>query len=285
MSQIPSNLSKELYIPLNFWFNSNKYDPHEEFAKLLETNSQFAECFNKTLFLLYPQILKYHTNDTTQDLLKLYESLDYMNSMIRNQGITSKSYFTPLYEKLWDLLKENDVDEYYCNLIMTKNDIANGYNLFEAKEPIMRYDIFIGFRDMLLNDEYKNITYDKFISKFEKCMCSEWHKCNRYGEYYTGFYEYPEGSIEKENAWQLTYEDNCKSLWELPYPKKLVLKCIKYLCNNHGHGANHINMMCEWIKRKHQQMVDMKTKKLIHKEELINNTQNLNGILELNIEI
>lgn len=94
------------------------------------------------------------------------------------------------------------------------------------------------------------MTFEEFEKEFTDIACTEWSKQNEHGISYTDFWKAEEGSYEKENAWTLTFNKNCKCLFELPYPKKLILNSVKHGCSNRLECVRYSNFFCEWIKRK-----------------------------------
>jgi len=130
---------------------------------------------------------------------------------------------------------------------MNKTDKVNGYKLYDTCEQnIFEEDYFLQYKEIWM--ENTPMTMEEFIGQFEGC--TEWSKQNRHGDSYTGFWEYPEGSYERENAWSLTQEDNLQGLYELPYPKKFILETVQIGCQNRLECVRYSNFLCEWFKRK-----------------------------------
>jgi hypothetical protein len=202
-----------------------------------------------------------------QNTYDIYKDIDYMESTYENQLRKESrcsihiyppiTYLKDYYEMIYDTLAIRDKTGYYDDLILDTTEIVNGYELYKkTKLPIMRKKEYDEFQKLWeINDPYAP---EEFASEFDEIACSEWNKIDRYGEYFVKFWKYPEGSDEKTNAWTLTRDDNCQGLWELPYPKSVILKAIKYACDITGmfESVKCINFICEWIKRKTAQMKD-----------------------------
>lgn len=97
---------------------------------------------------------------------------------------------------------------------------------------------------------YRLYTLERFTELLEKIACTDWYKMDYKGDPFGGFYSYPEDSYEYENAWTLSFQDNCRRLWQLPYPHDLILKTVEMGCNNRQESVVYSNSLCEWIYRK-----------------------------------
>lgn len=138
---------------------------------------------------------------------------------------------------------------------------VNGYKLYSIK---MGNNIFDedGFEVLLeLWNDDNEMTKDVFISEFEEVACHDWSKMDRNGEPFGGFWKYPEGSYERDNACELSRKDNCNALFELPYPKKFVLKTVEIGCRTRLESVRYTNCLCEWMKRKIAKMQEFVQKK------------------------
>lgn len=272
----------ENFVPLGFWFNKpppKLMSPEERFDFLLETDPEFESSFSNITWFLYPVcmntisisadgILKIEDDQVNkQNTYNIYKDIDYMESayekQLRKESRCNMTIYPPIiylkdyYEMIYDTLVQRDKTGYYDDLILDTNEVVNGYELYKkTKLPIMRKKEYDEFQKLWeINDPY---TPEEFASEFDEIACSEWNKVGRDGEYFVKFWKYPEGSDEKTNAWSLTRDDNCQGLWELPYPKSVILKAIKYACDITGmfESVKCINFICEWIKRKTAQMAD-----------------------------
>ena len=158
-------------------------------------------------------------------------------------------------------------------LVMSEKEEVNGYNLYNLSgENIINYDTFIDYLKIwnninlnVLNSikdlpipsvilsiivEYNDMNDEEFTERFEKNACSDWNKQDKYGESYVGYWNSSEDSYLFKNAYNLTREDNLKSLLELPYPREFILETITIGCNNRLESVRYSNFLCEWMKRK-----------------------------------
>jgi hypothetical protein len=90
----------------------------------------------------------------------------------------------------------------------------------------------------------------------DDACCSDWSKMDVHGEYYGGFWAYPEGSVERENAWDLTRETNLNALCTLPYPSRAIMYFVRQGCNNRKESVAYVVFCCELLRRKMEQMKD-----------------------------
>jgi len=135
---------------------------------------------------------------------------------------------------------------------MTENEEINGYKLFTIDDRLFAYDDFLEYQKLWeSNDQLDKSTFEK---EYNKIACADWSKMQPDGTSFGGFYDYPEGSHERENAHMLTRNQNCEALWDLPYPKKFILETIKIGCSWRRESVRRSNFMCEWMKRKINQL-------------------------------
>ena len=184
--------------------------------------------------------------------------IDFRNYYCRRMGI--HHYFGPGpygkdLQRISDKKKELSVLQdkkaalFYSDeskIIMSENEEVNGYKLFETSTNIMDYETFkmlMSLKDIVVPDK-------EFMEWLNDNCCSDWYKQDRHGECFGGFWKYPEGSEERENASTLSGEDNFKGLCELPFSREIIKKTIQYGCSNRFESVRYSNFMCEWITRK-----------------------------------
>ena len=148
------------------------------------------------------------------------------------------------------LIKKDQMAALYYSdetkIMMTEYEEVNGYKLYEIDQNIMSYEDFIKYRKTL-----NTHTPDKeFLEWLNDNCCGDWYKQDRHGKCLGGFWQYPEGSYARENAYALSGEDNFKGLCELPYPRELIKETIRIGCSNRMESVRYSNFICEWIKRK-----------------------------------
>jgi hypothetical protein len=78
-------------------------------------------------------------------------------------------------------------------------------------------------------------------------VCGEWRYLAPSGERFQGYWQYPEGSEEREDAGYLTMEENLAALEQLPYPFTLIQWSIGVGCNLGGECVAFSRQVCQWF--------------------------------------
>ena len=259
---------------LNFWLQSyqppKRLSSEEIIEKLCET-PKFKECYDKIMhcYVLwsYPNIMvgmgKTNSDrdieefDYGKNIWKMYEDIDYLENEYSNLATTCVvyppiRYMQEFYKLADDICKKYD-PIYSSELCMNDSEIVNGYKLYNIKKkPFMNRN---DYEDcIILWQSNKEYTQEQFMELYENTACADWAKQTDHGESFGGYWAYPDGSPEKLDAWNLTRTTNGVALWNLPYPKEFVLKTIEMGCCNRMECVRYSNFLCEWIKRKSEQM-------------------------------
>jgi hypothetical protein len=163
-----------------------------------------------------------------------------------------KEYVDKVNEKL-----EEFIPEWYktSKIKMSTDEEINGYKLEDTTRIDglwFAYDYFLKLEK--LYNEPNVITEDEFYEKYDEQACSDWSKQDEHGECFGGFWKYPEGSHEKENAWYLSRKANGNALFKLPYSHSLIFETIEYGCGTRQESVAFSNFMCEYVKR----MIELK---------------------------
>lgn len=148
-------------------------------------------------------------------------------------------------------INNNCADVYNKRLLINKNEVANGYKLYDSNENLMPYNDFIDFTELWRN----NITcdYNDFYKAYNDNACDEWYKMDEYGEFW--YYDY--NGTDKNEMKKKCRQQNGEALWVLPYPKEVIIKLLNYICHSKNwmnECVQYINFVCEWIKRKMEQL-------------------------------
>ena len=252
---------------LRIAINSHHKTQQEQFDSLLESNPKFKKCFDETSILFFAVTSGEYSMDF---LLSLYDSLDYMDSQIKTHGIMyppPPSFFQNMYDSLENLIKHRtnktnkttqgmDLSKYDEKLGMTEKETVNGYALYNVEETTQIFTIkdFMQLNKLLFSEDI-SISYEEFVTILKDKCCSDWYKEDVNGECFGGYWAYPEGSYEKVNAWNLTFQSQCKGLWNLPYPKQMIIAMIQHVCCRRIDNVRGVNCLCEWIKRKSRQVM------------------------------
>ena len=122
-------------------------------------------------------------------------------------------------EQLDELIQEKSNSNYYLpeKTIHTEaNEEVNGYKLYKAEE-IMKEDVFVELSKIWNDGDGEYSDKDKFMEVYDEKACNEWAKQDEYGESFGGYWKFPEGTNERENAYSLTRKKNGECLINLPY--------------------------------------------------------------------
>lgn len=191
--------------------------------------------------------------DLRKEILDLREWYNQVNRVRFNinmdMGIYSRTPppFSEDIRRVDDAL-EILIPEYSKDVGIAKGDIIHGYKMEWGSDRIrFSYDDFVLYRGLW---KPSHLSFEEFYNLYDRNTCTEWSKADRHGECYGGFWKYPEGSYERENAWTLSHEDNGKALWDLPYPRIIILTMLKVACAMRMDSVPDVVFFCEWLRRK-----------------------------------
>lgn len=253
------------FTPLQFWFNKpynseQKQQTLDEFILTQPNGKEILDSWDN------------YTNITDINILsKLKNDIDEMKHLYRQKVLGMIVFYTfvpnqdikQINERI-ELLTKFD----YNSLIKFDCEKLNGYKLL-TNEFSVPYDVYLEWKKIW--DDNEEMLYEEFKKEFEETACTDWAKMDKYGECYGGYWKYPEDSYEKENAWDLSYEENCKALYDLPYPKKFILHTIKIGCQNRQESVTYTNLLCEYMKRQINKMKQPKSLKNLCAKTIIQN--------------
>lgn len=130
----------------------------------------------------------------------------------------------------------------------THHDTVNNYKLYNCNINV--FPTFIQYK------KYKMIalrtriyTKDIFMDKLDDICCSDWNKKDA-------------NNIMIKSS-ESRRRDNFNKMWELPYPKDLLLETVKIGCYNRMESVRYSNFMCYVLEQK-ELVLD------VYKQELIN---------------
>lgn len=259
-------------VPLPFWFcKPTKRLSQEEMIEKLCENQKFKECYHNIIqcdiLWSYPnsiiEIGKTSSDRDVEeygygkDIWKIYDDIDYLeNEYSKLVGpfhtYPPIIYMREFYDLADEICKKYDA-KYSLELCMNESEVINGYKLYNVNgEPIMNRCLYEECIALWKNN--KQYTQEEFTDLYDSTACTDWAKMNDHGESFGGYWKYPDGSPEKLDAWNLTRTANGIALWNLPYPKEFVLMTIKLGCGNRRESVRYSNFLCEWLKRKLEQM-------------------------------
>lgn len=225
-------------------FNSKKSNTVVDTTHILEKIKN-ANC-NESLINLQIEISK---------LMNQFISSNF-GSFQLDLGVHGIAQYTP-YDDCLSILAEKILTlnpRFKLSPVIHNTEHINGYQMYNCSGKFMCFSDFEKYRKIY--EENDQLTYDEFNDIFQNTACTEWSKQDENGESYVGFWKAEEGSYEKTNAWNLTRDKNCKALYNLPYPKYLLIESIKFGCSKRLECVRFSNFFCEWVKRKIEIMND-----------------------------
>jgi hypothetical protein len=264
-------------VPLSFWFTPRRPSPEdiiESFPNITTIRTQLD-----ILDTLHLDVLK-----TLKDMI--YELQSYYMDKLSILFLGGPYPFSEDINRVVAAINKYSIDGFTDTLVFSSTEYINGYQLYDSTTFIFEWDYFKSLWDMWIKETNKEIIfktnvqkilneyvindissiildylpkfqsygYEKFCGKYDRTACTDWNKINRHGNSFGGFWDYPDGSKEKENASALTRIDNGNALWELPYPRSIIYETINMGCLNRCESVRYSNFVCEWIKRKIEQI-------------------------------
>ena len=241
-------------IPLDFWL-CNSYNDNEQQKQAQKKLHEKA--LKLVGGLLYPCSMPRKYTYTIEDYIQILDELDALDGeFMLTLGLNIPIMYPAPEPFKWykEVIKKEltkTLPEWYKVPIIFTNDDAIKYGLKENDiganmSNWFRYDYFLELEKLF--NETDLMSKDCFVSKCKGH--NELGKMDNDGEYYKGYWSYPDGSDEKENAYALSVEANANALWKLPYSHSLILKTVEHSINHLQYSVKFCELMCEYIKRK-----------------------------------
>lgn len=238
--------------PLNFWFSSTQ--PVFDINKLSDDQKKRLEDLLDENPITFP--------DNLDELIEMYDTyiddrfefykatIGIVNLDCGVYGRRPKTPYDDIIHELNEKMKILDIGNFNKKITISKNNVVNGYNLYDLTEDqnALVYSTFHELKKIWL--ENKEMSEADFSEEFNNNACTEWYKMDEFGESFGGYWKYPEDSYEKKNAFILTGKKNCEKLYELPYPKKVLLKTIDIGCRMRVECVRYSNFLCYWLSQK-----------------------------------
>lgn len=231
-------------VPLNFWFSNNTQQDEQNKKKVDEIMVDVHMMYYRFLVIdmSYDELIELRDKliDAERRIMKVRCIFMYPRPRYL------KEYIDPVNEKI-----KSFIPDWYktAEITMDADDELNGYKLFDTDKngSILAYDLFLKLEKLYY--EPNVMTEDEFYKEYDKIACSDWSKQDEHGECFGGFWKYPDGSYEKENAYRLSREANGKALFKLPYSHSLIFETIKIGCGNRYESVRYSNFLCEYVKK------------------------------------
>ena len=236
-----TNLSQEIQIPTSFWCNNND-DFYDRFNTCkIKILNQIDSIMNSINFNSKDPDYYSNIKDSILECrYKLQRALGFVWPPPR--------YFQQELELIDNHIRGTIIpEEFYTPLIFHSSNKINGYDLYDCDKNIMDWFSFIELTKLYNNSQI--YSQDDFIEKCYNICCTDWCKIDRHGKCYGGYW-----ITDKENAWNLSQQDNFQGLYELSFPHDLIFRTIDIGCNNRMESVRYSNFLCYWIEQKMKQM-------------------------------
>jgi hypothetical protein len=123
-------------------------------------------------------------------------------------------------------------------------DLCVGLKQHIHAPPISYFEFCEYVEKLCLADQPRE---DEMIEWLRVECCTTWNKMDQKGNFFVGFWTYPDDSDEQKNAFTLTLEDNIKGLMELPFPRRMVMKSVKIGCRLGTESVQYSAFLCAWM--------------------------------------
>ena len=227
-------------LPLAFWFQPVAPDPYE-----------VQRSYPKYRLIMY-KLNMLHFMSLNEILVFQDEFIEFQNYYRKCMNIRGPVFdkdLDKIYGRKRDLLKMCNAKAraFYAYPLNLRSDMmVNDYFLFDMNRDnfIMDWDIFIYLVNLCLA---KQPTDAEFMVWLDEHLCTDWNKMDESGEAYGGYWQYPEYSYERMNAYELSREFNILALIGLPYPRLLIKWSIDVGCSNGHESVRYSNHMCHIV--------------------------------------
>jgi len=143
-------------------------------------------------------------------------------------------------------------DPYGWPLHLSDQEVVNGFQLlaWDNDRPLLTRATFDKMLALWEVPDYRN--FEAFEDAVK--LCSDWHKQDVNGNFYGGYWAFPKGSYEQQNASILSYRRNILELYRLPFPDQVLEEAAELGYAHQKASVRYSNFLCEWVRRKHLQM-------------------------------
>jgi hypothetical protein len=147
-------------------------------------------------------------------------------------------------------------DQRCTDVECSAGEVVNGFELYPVNKGvnIFQWELYKELSDLADQEQPDARSESAFADAMRSECCTDWHKQDIHGECYGGPWNAPEGSPERENAWELCMEQATAAMFRLPFSKDVLLRTIKIGCNNRLESVRYSNFLCVWIERKRAAM-------------------------------
>jgi len=191
------------------------------------------------------------------DFFPLYKQIDFrFNVVIKPlfpwNYIESRINVPLLEEPVSDFTRIYDI----TNLTFSSNECVSGYSLYNCDYDIMTYETFKELLPLYMKND-NNPPFNDFKQQMRDVCCSDWNKMDEHGESFGGYWRFSEGSPEKTNAFEMSFEKNCECMYKLNKSKEFLFETIRIGCRNRMESVRYSNFLIVFMEGKIKAMKQM----------------------------
>jgi len=172
----------------------------------------------------------------------------HLSTIYLDGGISRDDAFKDLENRITDIENIHTNNTQNRVIITEPLPVVNGYKLYPCSIiPYGKHEALEWAKmwNNVCRNEVDEMSYVDFTHECDKVMCSDWDKMDRFGESYAGYWK----REDKSNAGLLSRYTNIWYLYQLPYPKRLLLKSIEIACNIRCESVRYLNFFLELFVR------------------------------------
>lgn len=158
-----------------------------------------------------------------------------------DSGSLRRDAFVDLKRKLTTIEDGRSGNTEYRVVIAEPLPIVNEYELFEYDGVPFGVDLAREMTEIWNASCAEDLPYAEFAALADGELCTDWNKIDVLGDAFGGFWKSEDPSLVAR-AWDLTRAVNIWELYQLPFPKKLLMRAVAYGCSQRSESVRHANM-------------------------------------------
>jgi hypothetical protein len=187
------------------------------------------------------------TEETTEtELCKLIDQFEREFQLATRRRMVWPSAGEAMWTALNRVIRDKTTPEFRTPVTYDEASEHDGYRMYSTVGDPMPERMFNEWaaRYGRLDDALE--TWLGFWEAFDDAACSSWNKQDDHGECFGGFWE-SNDEDEREHAYQLSRRHNAVCLYNLPFPKHLLLETVRLGCANRMESVRYSNYLLRWF--------------------------------------
>lgn len=253
---------QKVFESTSFWFNSSsesktKITPEQERARneiLTKVGELTTPCpisvprtmfddsspeVDKAFELLRDYVCAgEHKEELFESLMKILRTLECRHVNIAMLDCAQPTAYTKFREMMYDLVDARTGND--KNVVDLASGTLNGYEVRQYKG--VPYDLKFGKEWAKLWNEAcsGDMLFAEFEKETDEEMCSDWAKMDQYGDCYGGYWKSEDQAV-KAKAYILSRYTNIWHLYQLPFPKRLLIASVSLGCSRRRESVEESN--------------------------------------------